>query len=358
VRVLYDGFVSPEPRSGIERYFTMLVMNMPENVEVSCSVRSGRRRGQIGIHEVDSPPFPLFRPRRFCGFLNKMCWLSREFDILHWVHYGPSQIAERLRDEGIPYVVTVHDLIHEIYGAPNGLLDRQARQRSYDQASAIICVSDNTRKDLLKEYELDADKVHVVHHGSSIHNTSSSEVSHHQGQYFLYVGPRSGYKNFPALFPGLKAVLVKYPQIKLRIVGNFLSEEEKAEIKQFGLREMVIEEGRVNDDRLSQLYRSAIALLHPSLHEGFGIPLVEAMSCGTVPIATHSTCVPEVVGDAGIHVDPSRVEDGFRDAMLELLSDPNYREHCLSASRERAKAFSWECAASKTMEIYSKVLNK
>ena len=197
LQILYDGPLSPTPRSGIERYFTMLITNLPDNARFSCSVPCPRERMQIGEHNVASPPIPLFRPRTLSGLLNKFCWMGKGFDVVHWIQYGSSQIAGRLRNKGVPFVVTVHDLIHEIHGAPGELLDRSARQASYDHASAIICVSENTQEDLLREYEVDPHKTHVIHHGSSI---STSEVKR-EGQtngapYFLYIGPRSGYKNF------------------------------------------------------------------------------------------------------------------------------------------------------------------
>ena len=356
MRVLYDGCLSAEPRSGIERYFTMLVMNLPDCVQVSCSAPGQGRNGRIGGHVVEAPPFPLFKPRRVAGFLNKMYWTGKGFDVVHWIQYGPSQLARCLCVKGVPFVLTVHDLIHEIHGAPPGLLDRPARQASYDKASAILCVSSNTRDDLLRQYEVDPSKVHVVHHGSSIQSSSPTpKAGHGDGRYFLYVGPRGGYKNFPAIMPGLKAVTGVHPDVKLRIVGNPLGEGEKEMVRDFGLAGAVVEEGRVDDRRLGELYAGAVALLHPSLHEGFGIPLVEAMSCGTVPVATYSSCVPEVLGDAGVHVRPDEVQEGFHAAMLNLLDDPGFRKSKVAGCLERAKRFNWKETANRTFEVYSSV---
>ena len=334
----------------------MLVLNLPDPVQVSCSAPGSRGRGRIGGHEVGAPPLPLFKPRRVSGFLNKLFWSGKDFDVVHWIQYGPSQIARHLHDKGVPYVLTVHDLIHEIHGAPPGLLDRPARQASYDRASAILCVSSNTRDDLLQQYEVDPAKVHVVHHGSSIQPSSSGpKAGPDDGRYFLYVGPRGGYKNFPSILPGLKAVAEVHPDVKLRIVGSPLSEDEKRQVRDSGLDDAVVEEGRVDDSRLATLYSGAVALLHPSLHEGFGIPLVEAMSCGTVPIATYSSCVPEVLGDAGVHIQPNEVQEGFQAAMLHLLNDVESRERKVAVCMERAKMFSWKETANRTFEVYSSV---
>ena len=352
MRVLYDGSLSPEPKSGIERYFSMLATHLPEDTQLSCSLNSSRKGILLGSHKVSAPPFPLFRPRKLAGFLNMLIWLGKTFDLVHWMHYGPSQVARRLCQIGIPYVVTVHDLIHEIYGAPPGLLDRAARQTSYDKASAILCVSSNTKKDLLQEYHVDPSKVRVVHHGSSIQPSEINNSLFNEERYFLFVGARSGYKNFSALYSELKAVVDIHSDVTLRIVGSPLTNEEKSESQKYGLNGMIIEEGRVDDARLTQLYSGCVGLLHPSLHEGFGIPLVEAMTCGAVPIATYSTSVPEVLGDAGVHVDPEKINPGFRDAMFQLLTDPQFRRRKVQESLSRSKEFSWQTAARQTMEAY------
>ena len=359
MRILLDGPLTPKPGSGIERYFIMLVTHYPEEAKVYCSVNSHQSVSFFGRHCVVSPPLPLFKPRKLSGFLNKLFWLGKTFDVIHWMHYGPSQLAQKLIAKGVPYVVTVHDLIHEKLGAPLGLLDRSARQKSYDKAGAILCVSQNTRNDLLEEYVVDQNKVHVVHHGCSIQTVlENSESDQNRERYFLYVGPRAGYKNFSILYPQLKSVLLSYPDVRLRVVGTPLNAQEKSELNEYGLNKMIIEEGRVNDAQLSKLYSGSIALLHPSIHEGFGLPLVEAMTCGTIPIATYATCVPEVLGDAGIHIDPSLMNSGFQVAMLRLLSDPDFRRQKAKDSLLRSKDFSWESTANKTWNIYKSVSGK
>lgn len=336
----------------------MLVTHYPQEAEVFCSIKPFSGGNIVGGHRVGSPPLPLFKPRKLSGFLNTMFWWRNSFDVVHWMYYGPSQIANRLHSKGVPYVLTIHDLIHEKLGAPKGLLDRSARQKSYDQASAIFCVSQNTQNDLHEEYDVDPNKVHVVHHGCSIQpDSETGESLQNKERYFLYVGPRSGYKNFSVLFPQLKSVLLNYPDVKLRIVGSPLNTEEKTQLNEYGLNDMIIEEGRVDDARLSKLYTGSLALLHPSVHEGFGLPLVEAMTCGTVPIATYATCVPEVLGEAGIHVEPSHINYGFQDAMLRILSDPEYRRQKAQDSIRRSKDFRWESTASKTLDVYKSVLN-
>ena len=357
MRILYDGSLTPHPLSGIQRYFTMIVSHLPRQAEVSCSSRSSREALRIGPHEVAAPPVSTFRPRRLSGLLDTACWAGKHFDLVHWMYYGPSQMGARLRRNGVPYVLTVHDLIHEIHGAPAGLLDRQARQESYTSASAILCVSNHTRNDLLAQYDVPPEKTHVIHHGSNMQPSEGADTDLPDGpKYFLHVGSRSGYKNFSSLLPVLQDVRRTHPDIQLRLAGPSLNSTEREIIRTYGLEDVVVEEGHVRDGRLASLYAHSVALLHPSLHEGFGIPLLEAMDCGTIPIATASTSVPEVLGDAGNHVHPDNMEAGFREAMLDLLGNPDQRDSKAKECRKRSKAFNWEMASRKTFEVYQEAI--
>ncbi|MBT5715657.1 MAG: glycosyltransferase, partial [Opitutae bacterium] len=146
MRILYDGSLNSKPRSGIERYFSTIVSHLPDGVNVSCSTRYNKSELRIGSKSVRTPPFLHFRPHRISGLLDTILWSRKDFDLVHWMHYGPSQMGRQLSRKGIPYIITVHDLIHEIQGGQSGLLDRSARQESYNRASAILCVSNHTKE--------------------------------------------------------------------------------------------------------------------------------------------------------------------------------------------------------------------
>ena len=358
MRILYDGSLNPNPQSGIERYFSMIVSNLPVGVEVSCSTRSSKEQLIIGSKPVGAPPLPHFRPHRISGLLDTILWSRRDFDLVHWMHYGPSQMGRQLSRKGIPYIITVHDLIHEIQGGQSGLLDRSARQESYNRASAILCVSNHTKEDLLKQYNVDPSKIYVVYHGSDLKRPK--EICRElldAPSYFLHVGARAGYKNFKSLLPVLCKVRNIYPEIQLRITGPALDEREQLDIKKHGLTNLIIEEGRVDDPRLTDLYANSVALLHPSLYEGFGIPMLEAMSCGTVPIATSCSSIPEVLGNTGIQVCPNNFDDGFGNAMINLLENPLERKKHEELCLNRSSKFSWKDAAIETLRIYNKMIS-
>ena len=355
MRILFDGSLNPFPKSGIERYFTMLISNLPTNTRMATSSRTSLGDLKIGSHRVAQPPLTTFRPRKLSGLLNALVWGTQKFDLVHLMYYGPSQLANSLDAKGTPLVLTVHDLIHEIREAPPGLLDRTARQRNYDKARVILCVSEYTRRDLEEQYEVDREKLHVVHHGSSLKPpTVIPKDLENCPPYFLHVGPRSGYKNFLPLLDVIKKVYQQKPEIQLRLVGPPIDRALMSSIIDLGIGAAVVEEGRVDDIRLAALYFKSIGLLHPSLHEGFGIPLLEAMSCATVPIALNCTSVPEVLGESGILVQNEDFHDGFEDAMLQLIENPGYRAELIKRCLERANLFSWSRAAKETMTAYCK----
>jgi glycosyltransferase involved in cell wall biosynthesis len=127
-----------------------------------------------------------------------------------------------------------------------------------------------------------------------------------------------------------------------------------SEVERLGLREEVIFAGYVSDAELAAYYSSAIALILPSLYEGFGLPLVEAMACGCPVIASNCSSLPEVAGDAGLFVDPHDI-DGLAQAMRRTVTEPALREQLMAKGFERVQHFSWDRAAQETLRVYRKV---
>ena len=121
-------------------------------------------------------------------------------------------------------------------------------------------------------------------------------------------------------------------------------------------QDRIIFTGYVLDNDLSAIYSGAVAFIFPSLYEGFGLPVLEAMQCGTPVISSNSSSLPEVVGDAGILIDP-KDEDHLCQAMLDVLTDSNLRESLRKKGLERAKQFSWKKCADQTVEIYKKIID-
>ena len=134
-------------------------------------------------------------------------------------------------------------------------------------------------------------------------------------------------------------------------MGPPFDETEKQALAELKLTDRIEHYGQVSDSHLAKLYHCSIALVYPSHYEGFGIPPIEAMSCGTAVIASNASCIPEVVGDAGLLFNPSSTDE-LVDIMLLLVDKPNERDRLVKMGCQRAQAFSWDKTAASTVDIY------
>jgi glycosyltransferase involved in cell wall biosynthesis len=249
-------------------------------------------------------------------------------------------------------------MIHELFAEtmdPKGQVSEMKR-KAILSAQSILCISENTKKDLLEVYPVPEEKVSVTHLASEI-NASLSHGSElvPSRPYYLYVGGRFGYKNFDGLLAAFaKAVSVR-PEIVLCVVGSPFNETEEKLIADLKLTDHIEHYRHASDGHLSKLYRCSVAFVYPSLYEGFGIPPLEAMSCGTAVVASNCSSIPEVVGDAGLLFDPKSTTD-LADILLLLLDNSVERDRLIDKGYERAKTFSWDKTAAQTINVYRSVV--
>jgi glycosyltransferase involved in cell wall biosynthesis len=265
-------------------------------------------------------------------------------------------------------VITIHDFIYEfgflktLNNIPNILQIRTA----INYADAIICVSENTKKDLFSLYPqiINHKKVYVIEHGTSFsidkHTNTKQFLSMKffdyckPQRYILFVGKRLQYKNFQAALLGFyRSSLPKLGFSMICVGTKFLQSEEKI-IEKLGLKKKVVFFDDVNEQNLGYLYKHAFALVYPSLYEGFGLPPLEAMSCGCPVIASNTSAIPEVVADSGILINPYDINT-IASALEKLLSD-EIRNNYIVKGLNRAKLFSWEQTAQKYIEIYKSLI--
>jgi glycosyltransferase involved in cell wall biosynthesis len=170
--------------------------------------------------------------------------------------------------------------------------------------------------------------------------------------YFLFVGSRPIYKNFARLMLAFAEVAEKWPDVELGVIGAPLNPTELGLLDALKIRSRVRHLGNVSDKQLAKLYRGSVALVYPSLYEGFGIPPLEAMACGTIVIAAGVSSLPEVVGDAAVMIDPQSV-DSMVGAMLQVRDlGKNERESLVAKGLARAARFNWNETVRRTVEIY------
>jgi glycosyltransferase involved in cell wall biosynthesis len=251
-------------------------------------------------------------------------------------------------------------MIHEIFRNqidPKGE-HTELKRKAIFAAARLICVSENTKKDLLNWYSIPENKIAVIHQAAGIDaSLSHGDEPVPSYPYYLYVGSRdASYKNFDTLLLALAKVASINPDIRLCVVGYPFDAIEIRRIAELQLSDCIELYTGTSDSHLAKLYRCSIAFVYPSLYEGFGIPPLEAMSCGTPVVASNCSSIPEVVGEAGLLFDSKSAND-LADILLFLLDNSTERDRLIIKGYERAKAFSWEKTVAKTLDVYQSVCN-
>ncbi len=267
-------------------------------------------------------------------------------------------------------VVTVHDvtfLKHPEYLEP-GFVELFTKRIHYvaENADRIIADSENTKRELVAYTDVPEERVVVIHAGvdecfKPTEDTAEiKNVSKRYGisnPYVLFVGAADEDKNLVRLAKAFARVREEQPDLQLALAGNVgwafncLMEQ----LKSLNIAEGVVLTGFVSDRDLPLLYAGAAVLAIPSIHEGFGLPALESMACGTPVLCSDAASLPEVVGNAGVLVDPYSVEE-IASGLNELLLNTDLRAECIKKGLERAKSFSWKSAASQVLNVYRELL--
>lgn len=277
--------------------------------------------------------------------------------------YRPDVIHQTLYDlsrTGLgrtPIVITIHDMIHELFPEqdPDGRWTARKRRAIHD-ADWIICDSRNTEIDLIRLYPAATGRTSVVHlaargTGAPVEVDVPAPAG---APFLLYVGQRAGYKNFAGLLRAYAASPTLRREAELVCVGGgrFTPEEQTA-IADAGIDDRV-RHRNASDADLAALYRDAAMFVYPSLYEGFGIPPLEAMGVGCPVVAVRAGSVPEICGDAALYGEPED-DESLRDAIEQLWSSPSLRTEMIERGYKRAAEFSWVRCAAETAAVYRKV---
>lgn len=275
-------------------------------------------------------------------------------DVFHSSHFRTTLLSSAKT------VTTVHDLTYELGMLGGGLkakLNILERRRSYFNADAIICISYNTKKDLLDIYPALGGHcpIYVIHHGFTAPDFSKQKLPNglRENGYLLYVGGRRNYKNFELALRGFVESGLWRDGFKLVCTGSGFTKEELSTFRRMGVDHAMVSVGLVRDETLFRLYKHAHSLLYTSRYEGFGLPLIEAMSAGCPVIGANVSCIPEIVGSAGVLVDVDSPDQVAR-AIVDIDMQP-LRGALVAEGLARASQFSWDTSASKHMDVYSSI---
>jgi glycosyltransferase involved in cell wall biosynthesis len=276
------------------------------------------------------------------------------FDIYHTTYYGNNLSLKRK----LPVIVTVFDLIHEIYKETyyKNLKKCHFKKEVLDRADHIICISKNTQNDLINFYNINKKKTSVIYLGKFYKDliNNNKNILKFKKPFFLYVGNRHNYKNFMLLLKSYslsKKIMTDFDLLCFG-GGNF-SDREIVAINQLKIPLSNIKNIQGNNDVLRELYFNAFALVYPSLYEGFGLPVLDAMTLGCPVISSNSSSLPEVYGNAAISFNPNS-ESELLNSFTQITEDNFLRKEMIKKGIEVSKLFSWKKCAEQTIEVYKK----
>jgi glycosyltransferase involved in cell wall biosynthesis len=280
--------------------------------------------------------------------------VKRSSDVVHNTFYLPHGLAPM---RGAKRVVTVHDMIPELMPHSRRRLDWLTLKRRYvETADHVICVSEATRRDLLKVYGPIAAPVSVVHHGvDERFHPGVPRLDFLPNRYVLFIGNRDQYKDADVLFQAFEIVAKQHDDLELLCVGGAgLSPSDVNRLQELGIRERVSQRYLADGD-MASAYTHAELFVFPSHFEGFGLPALEAMASGTPVILADATSLPEVGGDAAAYFTPGSVR-GLAAVIDEVLDDRQLRERLATAGLARAASFTWATSAERTADVYRSLL--
>lgn len=353
MKVLIDGICySMSPFGGIIRYNNTLALSL----------------ARIGVH-VDI--LMEKQPKKNVDFGGYSVGVIsdpeqvKQYDIFHACCYSS------LKHRGGMRILTVHDIIKDLF--PPAMYEYSVAnhdvtdEESLQAADHIISVSETTRNDFIERYGIPPDKITTVHHGINDVFLSSQSIQESEMKavlnkyridrpFLMVVGGRHGYKNFTSLLKAFDAAPLK-ESTYIVVAGSqteFLSDEMNVLEKSLDIPERIRLIGYVNDNELSALYRATNLFVSPSLYEGFGLPVMEAMACGAVVACSSIPAYKEIAGDIPIYFNPDNVEE-----IVEALNEGFYADNKrrINEGIKHASAFTEIKMAMKVVEVYSKIVD-
>ncbi len=354
---------------GISRYFCSLAVQLlwqGEQAGIFAPFYRNVYLRDVPADAIHGRPVRDYPPKLASLAVWANGWLARPGmqrfapDIVHETFFSQRTSG----DPRCPHVLTVFDMISELLAldtpVPESALRKTAKYAAVARADHVICISEHTRQDLIRLFDVPAEKTSVIYLGCDLPAGDPDEVAPGAATgdrpYLLYVGLRGGYKNFTALLEGIAgSERLKRAFDVVAFGGGAFTASEREQIKALGFADGQIRHAGGTDRVLSKLYRGASALVYPSRYEGFGLPPLEAMSYGCPVAASGTTSMPEVIGEAGEYFDPDRA-DSIAPAIERIVFSQQRTDELIALGKMRAEMFTWKRCADDTLDAYRALL--
>jgi glycosyltransferase involved in cell wall biosynthesis len=384
MKILYDHQIfTQQYYGGISRYYCELIDRFCRMPDISCTLalrysNNENLRENPALNKfwsdksslLSNQIFPLLHQITHIDIRNRLLINQKEsirllkqqnFDLFHPTYYNPYFI--KFLDKK-PLVITVYDMIHELFPNCFSPQDPTAawKKQLIENADLVIAISHNTKNDIVRFTDINPDRISVTYLGNPFEFMKNSGQGKIDGSllkfsesYLLFVGNRSGYKNFNFFIKSVTPLLKKYDALHVYCAGGGpFNVNETALLKGLDILSKV-HVIKINDTFMKQLYKNAVALIFPSLYEGFGLPILEAFSCGCPVVINNSSSLPEIASYAACYIDANNSESIVQ-GIESVLLDPDYREELIRKGYERLNFFSWEKTARETKCLYGNLL--
>lgn len=285
---------------------------------------------------------------------NKYILSKNNFDVFHPTYYD-TYFLDKLKK---PLVITIHDMTYErhpeYFWAKDPLTS--IKRLNIERADQIIAISETTKNDLIKYLSTNPDKIKVIHHGIDLNTPfETQEVNNIPENYVLFVGDRSGYKNFYLFINAFREISLRNPKLKVVVTGGGnLEIAELEHIRRLNLSDKVFH-FNVSDQELNYLYQNAEVFVYPSLHEGFGLPILEAFIAQCPIILSDIECFREIAQDGAVYFDP-KSQTELVNNLEKLIYNIDLKNNLIKAGNKRVKDFPLDKSIDETFKIYKKIV--
>lgn len=358
---LVCGLLKEYPEN--EYFADVFTAGSSETADCICSY------GEIGIHECRCMSERMFKLISLVLEIPYHWLFPQKRDVTHFFNYV---VPFGVRGKK---VVTVHDLSFleypETVRGRTMLMLKRHLKHSVKRADAIIAVSDFTKRQILKFYDISPDIIHVVPNGidDSQYHTGYNEMQVAEakkkygieGEYFLYLGTLEPRKNLVGLIRAYEGFYNKCsgdsraPSLVLAGGKGWMYDDIFRTAKEVSCSSHIVFTGYVDEEDKPCLMKGASVFCFPSFYEGFGMPPLEAMACGTPVLTSNTSSLAEVTGDAAVQIDPDNIEE-MAEAMYELYRDEKRHEQLRQLGFKQARQYSWESAVRKLESVYERIV--